>query len=58
MSTAYLITPLSKKIPVDENAHYIGVDAGSYRILEQNLKIEYAIGDFDCLLYTSDAADE
>ena len=49
MSTAYLITPLSKKIPVDENAHSRGVDAGSYRILEQNLKIEYAIGDFDSM---------
>ncbi|MGM9948225.1 thiamine diphosphokinase [Floccifex sp.] len=49
MSLAICVTPLSKCIPVIQNAHYIGVDAGALKVIEQNLKLDFAIGDFDSI---------
>lgn len=49
MSTCVLVTPLAQNIPFIEDADYIGVDAGCLRILEQNLSLCYAIGDFDSM---------
>ncbi len=46
---AYCITPLSKSIPKLDGVDYVGVDAGALRILEQNLPIKFAIGDFDTM---------
>lgn len=46
---AICVTPLSKNIPFIENADYIGVDAGALRILEENLPLKFAIGDFDSM---------
>ena len=50
MSTAICVTPLAKKIPVME-ADYIGVDAGALKILEANLPLKQAVGDFDSMTY-------
>lgn len=49
MSLAICVTPLAKSIPVIEDAHYIGVDAGALRVIEQNLTLDFAIGDFDSM---------
>ena len=49
MRKVYLVTPLSKKIPVDHKADYIGIDAGALRILEADLPLKMAVGDFDSM---------
>lgn len=49
MRVAYLITPLTKVVPVLEDVDYIGVDAGSLLILEKNLPLKFCVGDFDSM---------
>ena len=49
MSSGILVTPIAKSVPFYDNAVYVGVDAGGYRILEQNLPLAFAVGDFDSM---------
>lgn len=46
---AILITPLVDVVPHIKNCDYIGVDAGALKIIDQNLPIKMAVGDFDSL---------
>ena len=49
MKPAFLITPIAKSIPESKEAAYIGVDAGSLKILEKKLPLAFAVGDFDSM---------
>lgn len=49
MTTAILITPIAKSVPVMKDAIYVGVDAGCIKILEEKLPLAYAVGDFDSM---------
>lgn len=49
MRTAFLVTPMSKDIPVLDDVDYIGVDAGALKIIEKKLPITLAVGDFDSI---------
>ena len=49
MSLAILVTPIAKTVPTIEGATYIGVDAGSLKIIEKKLPLAYAVGDFDSM---------
>ncbi|MDO4465890.1 MAG: thiamine diphosphokinase [Bacillota bacterium] len=49
MKSVYLITPLAKKIPMYKDVDYVGVDAGSLRILENHLPLKFCVGDFDSM---------
>lgn len=49
MRRAVLITPLVDQVPKFEDCDYIGVDAGALKIIEQNLPIRMAVGDFDSI---------
>lgn len=47
--TLYLITPHARNFPIDDQADYIGIDSGVYRIMEAGLPVLRALGDFDSL---------
>lgn len=49
MKKVCLVTPLAKHIPEFEGFTYVGVDAGAYRLLEENKTPSFAIGDFDSM---------
>ncbi len=49
MKKVCLVTPLAKHIPDFEGFTYVGVDAGAYRLLEENKTPSFAIGDFDSM---------
>lgn len=49
MKKVCLVTPLAKHIPDFEGFTYVGVDAGAYRLLEENKTPAFAIGDFDSM---------
>ena len=49
MTTAILVTPIANTIPVVKDALYVGVDAGCLKIIDQNLPLAYAVGDFDSM---------
>lgn len=49
MKTAILVTPLAARIPIVKDAYYIGVDAGVFRLLEQGIRPDIAVGDFDSM---------
>lgn len=47
MSKIVLVSPLAKKIPLIAGADYAGVDAGALRCMDQNIPMQFALGDFD-----------
>ena len=49
MKPAILVTPIAKTIPEVNGTAYIGVDAGSLKILEKKLPLAFAVGDFDSM---------
>lgn len=49
MKKALLITPMSKNIIHYDSYDYIGVDSGALLLMEENIPMCFAVGDFDSM---------
>ncbi|TDW16637.1 thiamine pyrophosphokinase [Breznakia blatticola] len=49
MKRVILCANMTKDVHYNKDVHYIGVDGGALVLLEKNIPMDYAIGDFDSI---------